>query len=145
MAKRKSLPQVHILGKLPPTPALLEQVMREQTELNDFTGGAPVPAPLRALMREHGYETNEGGGMLFAHNAGVGIHTDQEPTILWILCGTSCSRYMSSPSHELIVAGEVTKLEDGMVLWFDAQQPHGVIAQTNSLWACYSIYCKEAK
>jgi hypothetical protein len=134
---------VKVLGTLSPmtAPSLIETVLQQQAQLNDFTGGAPVPRSLAKFAKECGYVTVEKQGMLFAHTAGVGIHTDEHPALLWILSG--CSQpYMYDNSHELIVNGKSVKLADGMVLWFDATKPHGLIACTNTLWSCFSVYVK---
>jgi hypothetical protein len=137
-------PVVKVLGQLKPDARLVARIRKERLELDDFCSTAAVPDKLRTLMKKHGYETDEPSGMLYASDAGVSLHSDEQPAILWILHGTD-ERTKFGRSHQLIVGTEAVELEDGMVLWFDSSVHHAVVACNHELWGCYSIYCEEIK
>lgn len=126
------------LGKLKPAPKLLKIVNQEQLELADFCTTAPCPDVLKRFIKRHGYETTERQGMLFASDVGVGMHTDQEQSVIWFLGGLDVST-MFGASHELVIGGEGHRLSNGLIVWANTEEMHGVIAGNKELWSCYSI------
>jgi hypothetical protein len=133
-----------IIGNLEPNTHLLARVAREGCALNDFWTQADVPSELFILLTQQGYKPTERTGMLFAHNASVGAHTDDELTACWFLSGCDV-QYCNGPAHELFVAGKFLKVGDGDVVLFDARKTHGLLACTTNLWSCFSIYVKKIK
>ena len=136
MAKKSEV--VKYLGKLKPNAGLLARVAAEGLDLNHFTGQAEAPPELVEFIAEQKLRTTESSHLFFAHNAGVGMHYDDTPCILWVLCGTN-GKYMNAPSHQMIVDGEEVNLKDGGVYWFHSGKKHGVIAQNCAVWACLSV------
>lgn len=129
------------LGNLTPSPVLLAEVAREGVSLNDFTGTMALPQEFHDFLNTHGYEPTERLGMLFAHDAGVGQHTDESYIACWFLCGTN-RRYMGDGSHELIVGDKHLTVGDGDVVFFNGRRKYALVASLPGLWACYSIYVK---
>jgi hypothetical protein len=129
---------IKLLGQLKPDRKLVARVNKERLELADFWATDECPDALKRFMKRHGYEASERRGMLFATDVGVGMHVDQDPSIIWILGGTDVKTEFGA-SHELVAGGEGHVLADGQIWWVDTTQLHGVIAGNKELWSCYSI------
>lgn len=140
---RTSFPMLELLGHLAPDPELLSSVLQPSFQLGDFCQSAPYPTALAALLAECGYEfADHGCGMLFASNAGVTLHVDEQPSVLWVLGGQINP---DQTSHQLLVGSKDHTLEAGQVVLFDARKRHGVIAGEPGLWAIFSAYVRRNK
>ena len=127
------------IGELTPEPLLLAKILDASFRPGDFTNVAQAPDNLKRLLAEQGYDIathDDIGGMLFASNVGVPVHSDDQLSALWVLVEPDV------PEHptQIIVGGEVKDLSRNDVFIFDASVPHGVIASTTGLWAVFSTY-----
>lgn len=136
-------PQLAVLGALTPCPELLARVRRPEFALGDFNSTAKAPLAFVAYLAQHGYQLRaidrDCGGLLFAHTAGVPIHTDECYSAMWVLEATDVPEDWT----QVIVGGQYASLRAGDVVLFDARLPHGVIASNAERWAVLSVYIEK--
>ena len=121
-----------------PPVALLVQGACPHHRLNDFAEGTDIPPELRAIAAKHGYECtdHEGRGLLLVGNAGVTTHTDEEPSIVWMLTSRA-------EKNELIIEGEPHHLRVGDVIVFDATKRHAFFTDMAGEWSLFSTYVRK--
>ena len=82
----------------------------------------------------HGYEFDDyGNGMLFASRHSVAMHTDEKPSVVWILK----DKKPTDESLQLIAAGQFVNMEEGNVYIVDTTKLHAVL----SIQSQYVLYC----
>lgn len=137
-----SYPELCKVGALEPEGAMLQRVLSPDFDLGNFTQGDDIPAALRKLLADNGFEPDDHAdmGMLFACLHGVTMHEDEKPSALWVLAAQG--ERFGHPAQELICGNSCRTLETGDVLLFDARKRHGVIASVPGLWAVYSVYIR---
>ena len=135
-------PVLEKLGHLPPEEALAKGWRAEGFELGSFANGASYPKPLLEFLIQTPYEPHDFGnmGLLFANNAGVSLHVDEYPSVLWVLAGD-----MDNGSHTLIVGRTDVQLAVGDVYLFDSRKRHGVIACNTDVWCIFSTYVRRRR
>lgn len=131
------------LGDLDPCEKLLVRSLEPGFQAGEFTQSGQIPAKLKRLLKSKGLEVDEdvdsSRGMLFASSTGVLMHSDDRPSVLWVL---------SAGKHEgpqLVCGDEYRTLVPGEVLFFDARKPHGVIVWESGYWVVLSMYVKPLK
>lgn len=122
---------------------------RTPGEHNSFVAGVKIPDELLAFADKHGYEIQEhtDQALLFSSQVGVQLHSDEQGSMIWVLCGTDSSDHAQSgnKSHQLICNGKTCALENGGVYFVNTAKPHAVVATNHELWAVISMYVgKEA-
>ncbi|HDR9105968.1 TPA: hypothetical protein QDB04_002824 [Burkholderia vietnamiensis] len=136
-------PELAVLGVLAPCPELLARVRSPEFALGDFNSTAKAPPAFAAYLARHGYQMQaidrDCGGLLFAHTAGVPIHTDECYSAMWVLEATDAPEDRT----QVIVGGQYASLSAGDVVLFDARLPHGVIASNAERWAVLSVYIEK--
>lgn len=135
-------PEIEALGHLAPDAALAAAWREPGFELGGFANGGDYPQSFVDFLAQTDYEPNDYGnrGLLFAHDAGVGLHVDEYPSVLWVLAGD-----MDNGSHTLIVGRKDVQMAVGDVYLFDARKQHGVIASTTGLWCIFSTYVRRRR
>lgn len=144
---RRTFPTIERIGNLPPYGPMLARAMAPEFPLRCFCQSAECPSGLKAMIEAQGFEGDEsfGGGMLFASDAGVTLHADEKPSVLWVLGGLSSSDPGAAPTHELIVGAKSLMISAGDVVLFDARKRHGVIAAEIGRWAVFSCYVRRRR
>lgn len=141
---RTFYPMLELVGRLTPDAELLSRALRPEFPVGDFNQPAPYPAALGAVLAERGYQFADygGQGMLFGSMAGVTMHSDEMPSVLWVL-GGQINPDMTS--HQLLVGSKTHTLSAGDVILFDARKRHGVIAADPGRWVIFSAYVRRKR
>lgn len=139
----RRFPVLEMVGKLTPNLALMGKVFQASFEIGAFKAGEKCVPELAEFLATKGYEIDDfHEGMLFATDAGVQMHTDEGPSVLWALGGfNGCAER----NHEMVVGNQSAFLVNGGVYLFDSGIRHGLIANRPGLWVVYSAYVRKRK
>ncbi len=141
---------IKYLGNLEVPQYLIDIIeARQSGEHNCFVAGTTIPPQLKELIEDYGYEIREPTDqvLLFSSQCGVHMHSDEQSSIIWVLCGTNCADMANSGnrSHQLICGEAYETLQDSGVYFVNTEEMHAVVANNHELWSVISLYVsKEA-